>query len=641
MAKKTKSPLSLLQTDDQWYCAIRKLRTFIRVDEEGDEFFRPSVILIINSKSGMVQTVEIVREPISAQELNEKLLQVMLKPPKQFGAKAHRPAEIHFEDEALAKALEPLLAQVQVTTRFAPQIENIDSMVQELEKSVFGSDAEDFPGLLKQPGVKPEQVASLFAAALAFFQAAPWVQLSNDAILAIQIEGQQDSLRFVIVMGQGGEEYGLSVFRNWKEVETFFGAAHPLEAIAGEGLHAFMFNEPPFISIDDLDAIEQYDWELPAPDLVPTPAIYFTDKVQRPDSEMLLWYEAVLRAIPVFVSDYLETEADGSHPPVQANLEVETFAGKVAVQIRYPGGDLSTLDNRLIRRLDQLNEAENEDVDDLRIPDRRGMEGMLAQLVSEIGDKSSDEDPALQKAQQIMYDAWDERSPARRLALAKKALQTSLNCADAYVLLAEEEAQTPQQALKYYQAGVEAGRRALGEDFLADPENIGHFWGILETRPFMRAMEGLATVQWELGQPEKAEQQYRELLRLNPGDNQGIRYLLLNLLIDMGQNEQALALLNKYEEDWSADIAYSAALLTFKEKGDILEAKQALEHAFEVNQHVPNYLTGRKRIPSERSNMITMGGEDEAANYASAYLNHWRKTPGAVDWLRVHYKKRK
>ncbi len=188
---------------------------------------------------------------------------------------------------------------------------------------------------------------------------------------------------------------------------------------------------------------------------------------------------------------------------------------------------------------------------------------------------------------------------------------------------------------------MEAGRRALGEDFLTDPENIGDFWGILETRPYMRAMEGLATVQWELGQPEKAEQQYRELLRLNPGDNQGIRYLLLNLLFDMGQIEQALALLNEYKEDWSADMAYSAALLTFREKGDVLEAKQALKHAFEVNQHVPNYLTGRKRIPSERSNMITMGGEDEADNYASAYLNHWRKTPGAVDWLRVHYKKHK
>ncbi len=640
MAKKAKSPQAIPQTDDIWYCAVRKLGTFIRLDEEGDEYFRPSVILVMNLKTDMIQAVEIVREPISIQELNEKLQQVMVKPLRQFGVKAHRPAEIHFEDEALANALQPLLAQVQVTPRFAPQRENMDSIVQELEKSAFGGDAGDYPGLLKQPGIKPEQAGSLFSAALTFYQAAPWVQLSNDDILSIQVKGHQDTPYYVIVMGQGGEEYGLSVFRDWKEVETFFGAAHALEAIPSGGRHAFLFNEPPEISIDDLDAIDQYGWELPAPDLVPTPAIYFSDKIRRPDAAMLHWYEAALQAIPIFVSDYLETEPGGSHSPVEANLDVQTFAGKAAVQIRYPGGDLSALENRLMRRLDEL-EATQDEEDNLLISDRRGMERMLDQLTAELGDGSSNQDPALQKAQEIMYDAWDERNPARRISLAKKALQTSPNCADAYVLLAEEEAQTPQQALKYYQAGMDAGRRALGDDLLADPENIGHFWGILKTRPFMRAMEGLGTIQWELGQHEKAEQQYRELLRLNPGDNQGIRYLLLNMLIDMGRDEQALALLRDYEGDWSADMAYSAALLAFREKGDSPEAKQALERAFEVNQHVPNYLTGWKRIPPQQSDMITMGGEDEAAAYASAYLNHWRKTPGAVDWLRVQHKKRK
>jgi hypothetical protein len=463
MVKKTKSPLSVKQTDDVWYCAVRKLHTFLRVDEEGDEYFRPSVILIMNIKSGMVQSAEIIREPISTEELNNKLVQAMLKPPKQFGVKAHRPLEIHFEDEALANAIHPRLTEVQVIARFAPQRENLDAIVHELEKSVFGDNEDDIPGLLKQPGVKPELVGSLFTAAQTFYRATPWVQLSNDDILAIEVDGQQDRRYFTIVMGQGGEEYGLSVFRNWKEVETFFGAAHPLEAIPGKGQHAFMFNDPPLISIDDMDAIEEYAWELPAPDLVPTPAIYFPDKILRPDPGMLLWYEAVLRAIPVFVSDYLETKPDGSHLPVEASLEVETITGKVAVQICYPGGDLSTLENRLMRRSDQLEEAEDEEVNDLPIPDRRGMEGLLAQVTAGMDGESQDEDPALQKAQNIMYDAWDERSPARRITLAKKALRTSPNCADAYVLLAEEEAQTPQQALKYYQAGMEAGRRALGK----------------------------------------------------------------------------------------------------------------------------------------------------------------------------------
>lgn len=639
MAKKTKSPLTLPQTDEVWYCAVRKLHTFLRADEDGDEFFRPSIFLVTNIKTGMVQAMDIIREPVSAQELNEKIIQAILKPPREFGLKAHRPAEIHFEDEELADALQSLLTQVQVTPRFAPQREAMDLMVQEMEKSVFSGEGDEVPGLLKQPGLTPELAGSFFAAALSFFQAAPWVQLSNDDILSVQVEGQPGSQRFVIVMGQGGEEYGLSVFRSWKEVETFFGAINPLESIPEEGRHVLMFSEPPYISIDDLDAIEKYGWEIPGPDLVPTPAIYFEDTVKRPDSSQLFWYEAALRAIPRFASEILVTGPDGFHPPVEASLETAVYGGKVTVQIRYPGGDLASLENRLARRVDQPEELDDEELADFPIPDRRAMERIVAQLTTDLGDGSTGENPALEEAQQIMYDAWDEQKPARRIELAKKALKTSRNCADAYVLLAEEEAQTPRQALNFYQMAVEAGRRALGEDFLADPDNIGYFWGILKTRPFMRAIEGLATVLWELGQREEAERHYRELLRLNPGDNQGIRYLLLNLLIDMGRDKQALALVKNNADDWSADMAYSAALLTFREQGDSPETLQALERAFKVNAHVPNYLTGRKRIPSERSDLITMGGEDEAVNYASAYLNHWRKTPGAVDWLRVHFKK--
>src|SRR3546814_15155439 len=87
-----------------------------------------------------------------------------------------------------------------------------------------------------------------------------------------------------------------------------------------------------------------------------------------------------------------------------------------------------------------------------------------------------------------MYDAW-EASGAERVALARAALDISPLCADAYVLLAEEEAGSQQDALALYRQGVEAGERALGDEF---EELSGHFWGFLQTRPYMRARAGLA-----------------------------------------------------------------------------------------------------------------------------------------------------
>src|SRR5215203_1457592 len=83
----------------------------------------------------------------------------------------------------------------------------------------------------------------------------------------------------------------------------------------------------------------------------------------------------------------------------------------------------------------------------LPLPDRRAMEGFLAA----IGRRKSND--AAAKAQQVMYDAWDQTNPRARIALAHKALVISPLCADAYVLLAEQEAHSPEEALQYYLKG--------------------------------------------------------------------------------------------------------------------------------------------------------------------------------------------
>ena len=102
-------------------------------------------------------------------------------------------------------------------------------------------------------------------------------------------------------------------------------------------------------------------------------------------------------------------------------------------------------------------------------------------------------------------------------------------------MLLAEHAQTAEEARKHYEQGVAAGERALGKQ--AFEEYAGHFWGILETRPYMRAREGLAQCLWEAGQREEAAEHYRELLRLNPDDNQGVRYSLATLLLDLDRDE--------------------------------------------------------------------------------------------------------
>src|SRR5258707_11898021 len=90
---------------------------------------------------------------------------------------------------------------------------------------------------------------------------------------------------------------------------------------------------------------------------------------------------------------------------------------------------------------------------------------------------------ATAKAQEVMYEAWNQTSPRARVALAHKALAISPLCADAYVLLAEEEAESVEEALEYYRKGVEAGEQR--RRYKQIKENTGQVSGFLGTMLYL------------------------------------------------------------------------------------------------------------------------------------------------------------
>ena len=254
------------------------------------------------------------------------------------------------------------------------------------------------------------------------------------------------------------------------------------------------------------------------------------------------------------------------------------------------------------------------------------MEAFLAPL------SGGQADAALQAAQDLMYRAWETRSRPARLALARRALETSPSCADAYVLLAEEGAGSVEEAKELYARGVEAGELALGPKTFE--EDVGLFWGLLETRPYMRARAGLAQALWSSGSRDEAIAHYRDLLRLNPGDNQGIRYILAAASLEIGDDEGLQELLKAYDQDGSPYWTYTKALLAFRAAGATKQAETLLAEAVRSNAHVPAFLSGGKELPKAAPDYITLGGEDEAAEYARDCGAAWRRTAGAVEWLR-------
>ncbi|MFH1830810.1 MAG: hypothetical protein ABH871_08570 [Pseudomonadota bacterium] len=257
----------------------------------------------------------------------------------------------------------------------------------------------------------------------------------------------------------------------------------------------------------------------------------------------------------------------------------------------------------------------------------RSMEGQMSNLGGDSRNRKNAED----LAQQMIYDAWEADKPDQRVALARKALEICPDCADAYSILAEESAESLGHAIDLYQKALEGGERLLGKKFFK--ENEGHFWGLIETRPYMRACCSLAQCLWEDGRMEEAVDHFWGMLRLNPNDNQGVRDLLMPCLIELDRDEDAEKLFKQYKEDGMAAWVYSRALLNFRKKGDGEIARKSLKAAINANRHVPVYLLRRKKMPKELPGYYGIGDENEAVIYAHGNSAAWKASAGALEWL--------
>jgi len=239
----------------------------------------------------------------------------------------------------------------------------------------------------------------------------------------------------------------------------------------------------------------------------------------------------------------------------------------------------------------------------------------------------------LEAAEDLIYEAWEASSARRRVSLAKKALELSPDCADAYLILAGATAKTLDDVIGLCRKGVEAGERALGKSYFE--EEVGYFWGLIETRPYMRARAGLAAALWLAKSYDEAVGHYWDMLRLNPDDNQGIRDRLMSHLLELGRADEAERLFGQYEDECSATWEYSRALLDFLKEGDSKTARKSLKDAIEANAHVPGYLLDPMKMPPGMPGLYSLGDENEAQLYVIYHSKAWQKAPGALDWLRA------
>lgn len=598
------------------------------IQEEDEEPYRPWLAGWISVKTRLIHTTT----PQRREEIDfESALQSLANFACDEKFAGYRPGRIEVKDPALAEHLSGLLAEVDIKVEQRNKLFTFDEMIADMAEHI--SDKPLVSSALDVKGITVDLMRCFADAASKFYQSQPWQYLTDGDLIEVESPFADAGLRYFSVLGAGGTTFGLGFFDSLQQFESLFEQKEQA-SLATENHWSVLFGPVTELPFGDVDLWEDYHLPVAGEDAYPV-AICFQPrgKQRRPGPDILAFLEGLMQVLAQTTEEEIDSGRWKKH--------VTTSKGEVDFTLCLP--DLLKPDDKDSTKKVKMRGG---------MPDRRCMERMQMDIhrMIEGRDFSSTDElqdflnknvvgkevprqagmTPLEQAQNLMYDAFDCRG-RKQIQLARKALEICPDCADAYVLLAERCSDI-QKAKKLYEQGVAAGERALGKEFFE--EEAGNFWGILQTRPYMRARLGLAQCLEELGQSEEAAEHYRELLRLNPMDNQGVRHLLLGCLLEMNENDEAEQLLKKYKDDKALAIgSYAQALLTFRRKGDTAIARKHLQNALSVNKYVPQYLLDDGQLPEFLPTSYSLGSKEEAIICADMLIGAWDDTAGAIEWL--------
>ena len=158
---------------------------------------------------------------------------------------------------------------------------------------------------------------------------------------------------------------------------------------------------------------------------------------------------------------------------------------------------------------------------------------------------------------------------------------------------------TPWEHYQKLIAAVSKGTELMEKKGLMTEENIGNFWGIFETRPYMRLRNRYMDFLLEAGMYKAAANECEELLRLSENDNLGIRYCLIHLYAFLENEEAALKLHKKYKDYDESMLLFPLSVLFFKLR-NFEKAEEYLKRLVDVNKDTKRFFRALKKDKLDR-----------------------------------------
>ncbi len=536
-----------------------------------------------------------------------------------------RPARIECNHPELADGLSDLLGDAGTTAAVA-EMREWHAVLEDLAEH-FDAAGPPIPSLADVGCTEP-QIEEFAVAAAAFYRARLWDHLDDVDLIKIESPRPPCCLKYAVVLGAASETYGLGFYDDPEDhYDLMAQRADPREL----RLFSLTFDNPADVQAADLDLWHRLGLPLETGDAFPSMTFFSEAGPRQPTPEELDFATVVLKALAATDEDEIDSGRWSKSVECLGKREecVLSIPNLLDPPDRGEWMRRGLMPERRghephLNRIQQFIEANQGDMT---------LEEMTVAINDRFTGPMDDFEPPrntpAERAEALCQQAIDTFG-RRRIQLAKQALVEDATHVEANILLAEST-RIADRRIELFRHAMETGETELGPMM---EEAAGHFWGVPATRPYLRACEGLAAALHEAGQANEAIAVYQQMLRLNPDDNQGIRYEIVPLLITHNREAEAIELLDSYREQ-TALWHYMKSLIEFRRRGRSPISRKAVRSAFRANKHVVPLMQSAE--PPLFPDSYALGSPEEATICIRELADAWEETEGYVAWMFDEY----
>lgn len=233
----------------------------------------------------------------------------------------------------------------------------------------------------------------------------------------------------------------------------------------------------------------------------------------------------------------------------------------------------------------KLNNIISDFLDNVDAKNEEELNKKFQELIQKYNNGEIDyENTEMDDAYELLEKAENAKSKKQAMKYAKEAYDLCPDCFDALLFQVDLE-DNPLKRMALLDEGLEFEKDRLEDEEYFNKENIGHFYSIFETRPYIRGLFSKADYLVLDGKIKQARDVCKEILRLNENDNMGARYFLMAIYAFLEEEKDMLKLFEKYPEE-NLVMLFPLFILYYKQENN----EKAKEFLNRINKANPDFI---------------------------------------------------